>query len=334
MIVCNSLWRKALVVLFAIVAVLPAVGSSWQPDFLSGYEQRRLALGNGDVATVVRHLGNVAHRRAVVYLHGFNDYFFQSQLGDSIVAHGYSFYAVDLRRYGRSLRQGERPFDVGDLAVYFEEIDSVLSVAKSEGIRNVYLLGHSTGGLILSYYLQRRGTGAGFIKGLMLNSPFLDMNLSWFEEKILVPIVSIMPFKSMLISQGNSRAYSESLLKKYHGEWNYNTSWKFEVSPKVSVGWITAIHRAQKKLHKNGVDLGVPILLMRSAHSVSGGEWTEEFNRGDSVLDVNDISKFGQRLGSDVDEYVFDGGLHDLILSAEPVRNRVYATMFMWLSAR
>ena len=73
---------------------------------------------------------------------------------------------------------------------------------------------------------------------------------------------------------------------------------------------------------------------MRSAHSVSGDKWTEEFNRGDSVLDVDDISKFGRRLGSDVDEYVFDGGLHDLILSAEPVRNRVYATMFMWLSAR
>ena len=95
MIVYNSLWRKALVVLFTIVAVLPAIGSSWQQDFLSGYEQRRLALGNGDVATVVRHLGNVAHRRAVVYLHGFNDYYFQSQLGDSIVAHGYSFYALD-----------------------------------------------------------------------------------------------------------------------------------------------------------------------------------------------------------------------------------------------
>lgn len=330
----NTFRRTAFAVVFAVVAVLPAVGSSWQPDILSGYEQRKLALDNGDIATVVRHCCNSSHRQAVVYLHGFNDYFFQSQLGDSIVAHGYSFYALDLRRYGRSLRQGERPFDVDDLATYFEEIDSVLSVAKSEGIRNVYLLGHSTGGLILSYYLQQRGTGAGFVKGLMLNSPFLDMNLSWFQEKILVPLVSIMPFKSMLISQGNSRAYSESLLKRYHGEWDYNTSWKFEVSPKVSVGWITAIHRAQKKLHKKGTNISVPILLMRSARSVDGGEWNPEFNRGDSVLDVDDISKFGGRLGSDVDERVFDGGLHDLILSAETVRNQVYATMFSWLSAR
>lgn len=330
----NTFRRTVFAVFFAVVAVLSAVGSSWQPDILSGYEQRKLALGSGDVATVVRHCGNASHRQAVVYLHGFNDYFFQSQLGDSIVAHGYSFYALDLRRYGRSLRQGERPFDVDDLATYFEEIDSVLSVAKSEGIRNVYLLGHSTGGLILSYYLQQRGTGAGFVKGLMLSSPFLDMNLSWFQEKILVPLVSIMPFKSMLISQGNSRAYSESLLKRYHGEWDYNTSWKFEVSPKVSVGWITAIHRAQKKLHKKDTDISVPILLMRSARSVDGGEWNPEFNRGDSVLDVDDISKFGRRLGSDVDERVFDGGLHDLILSAESVRNQVYATMFSWLSAR
>lgn len=330
----KSLRRTAFAVVFAVVAVLPAVGSSWQPDILPGYEQRKVSLGNGDVATVVRHCGNASHRQAVVYLHGFNDYFFQSQLGDSIQAHGYSFYAVDLRRYGRSLRQGDRPFDVDDLATYFAEIDSVLSVAKADGVRNVYLLGHSTGGLILSYYLQQRGTGAGFVKGLMLNSPFLDMNLSWFQEKMLVPLVSIMPFKSMLISQGNSRAYSESLLKRYHGEWDYNTSWKFEVSPKVSVGWITAIHRAQKKLHKKDTNIGVPILLMRSARSVGGSDWNPDFNRGDSVLDVDDISKFGRRLGSDVDERVFDGGLHDLILSAESVRNQVYATMFSWLSAR
>ena len=32
---------------------------------------------------------------------GFNDYFFQAEMGRQFADSGYNFYAVDLRRYGR-----------------------------------------------------------------------------------------------------------------------------------------------------------------------------------------------------------------------------------------
>ena len=51
------------------------------------------------VSTLVRKAEPQTGRRAILYIHGYNDYFFQAQLGDSVAAHGYNFYALDLRKY-------------------------------------------------------------------------------------------------------------------------------------------------------------------------------------------------------------------------------------------
>ena len=68
-------------------------------------------------ATLVRR--NPPERgRAVLYIHGWNDYFFQTQLADEMASLGYDFYALDLRRYGRSLRPGQLAGFVSDLAAY------------------------------------------------------------------------------------------------------------------------------------------------------------------------------------------------------------------------
>ena len=42
------------------------------------------------------------HDRAVLYLHGRNDYFFQTWLADALLEAGYEFYALDLRTCGRA----------------------------------------------------------------------------------------------------------------------------------------------------------------------------------------------------------------------------------------
>lgn len=305
----------------------------WTPDILEGYLKQTIEMPDDYqgrvVSTVVKK--NVGERQsAILYLHGYNDYFFQSALGDSIVAHGYGFYALDLRKYGRSILPGQRPFQVRNLKEYFADVDAALSVMEREGVERVVLMAHSTGGLILSYYLTELEAGRPMVKALILNSPFLDMNLSKFQEKFLVPVVSFLPFKKINISQGDSRAYAESLLAKYHGEWDYDTSWKFEVSPDVTTGWITAIHKAQKHVRKHA-DIQVPVLLLHSDKSVYGQVWTPAFNSGDAVLDVDDISKYGKMLGGNVTEVVIPDGLHDLVLSRGDVRDVVYQTVFSWL---
>ena len=43
-------------------------------------------------------------KASVLYIHGFNDYFFQRELAQKMDSAGYSFYAIDLHKYGRSHR--------------------------------------------------------------------------------------------------------------------------------------------------------------------------------------------------------------------------------------
>ena len=68
------------------------------------------------------------HRRAVLYVHGWNDYFFQTHLADHLTDLGFDFYAIDLRRYGRSLRRGHLHGFITDLDDYGLELAAATEV--------------------------------------------------------------------------------------------------------------------------------------------------------------------------------------------------------------
>lgn len=314
--------------------------TDWQNDVLGDSYRMRYVNQHDDYdgavkSTIIRKEALCdSSSRAVLYVHGFNDYFFQKEMGDRFSDSCYNFYAVDLRKYGRSIIDGQKKFEARNLNEYFADIDSALHQIVADGNKEITLIGHSTGGLITSYYLDC-GQGRDYpINGLILNSPFLDWNLSKFQESILVPLVSKLKpiLKKIKISQGGGTDYSQSLLKKHHGEWDYNTNWKLEKSPDVSIGWISAIQNAQHKLQSKDVNIDKPVLLLHSDKSVGGNSRTEEYNNGDAVLDVNDISKYGKHLSkAGVTEITEKGGLHDLVLSRPEVRNKVYDDIFHWL---
>ena len=135
----------------------------------------------------------------------------------------------------------------------------------------------------------------------------------------------------MKITQGESTAYGESLLKGAHGEWTFDTRWKMPRSPDVTAGWVRAISLAQHDLRDGKADIRVPILLLYSSRSVNCSEWTPEFQRADAVLDVNDIKKYGMELGPHVTCVKVMNGMHDLVLSAPTVREPLYRFIFQWL---
>lgn len=280
------------------------------------------------VSTIIRHDSIVARSRGILYIHGFNDYFFQSALGDSIVSHEWNFRAVDLRRYGRSMRPGMKRYQVRNLNEYFPDIDSAVVDMTNAGIDTIVILAHSTGGLIASLYMNANPPEQ--ITGLILNSPFLEWNMNSFTRKVLIPMVSCIGahFPNIKIKQDSSSDYAKSLLSSYNGEWTFDTTKKLIVSPSVTSGWIHAIQSGQKELQHHS-SITVPILLMHSSASVDGKHAAD----GDAVLNVKDISYWGRRLGINVKEVTVPGGLHDLILSKPAVRTAVYESIFKWLEA-
>ena len=89
--------------------------TDWQPDTeLPLYSQRVFELGadpDGEspiAATLIRAPKRPRSAKgAVLYIHGFTDYFFHEPLAEFFVAQGYHFYALDLRKCGRSRRAGQ-----------------------------------------------------------------------------------------------------------------------------------------------------------------------------------------------------------------------------------
>ncbi len=324
--------------LLAIIAIAASMAAAWQTDVLGdGYEMRYVDQGtdySGTVrSTIVRKDSDCGRRNGILYVHGYNDYFFQKEMGDRFVDSCINFYAVDLRKYGRSIMPGQKKFQARDLHEYFADIDSALAQMHADGIDDIVLMGHSTDGLITSLYMNEHPDSA--IRGLILNSPFLDWNFSGFMRKVAIPAFGSLGklFPNLSISQGDGTGYAESLLKDYHGEWDYNQDWKVVHPEKVDASWTRAISSAQKELKKGG-KIDVPILLMHSSGSVSGDKWTPEFQKNDAVLNVKDISRIGRGLGQDVTEDTVTDGLHDLMLSAPPVREKAYDDMFRWIRER
>ncbi|WP_345112472.1 alpha/beta hydrolase [Hymenobacter algoricola] len=315
---------------------MPAA-NSYQPDMLGpDFEQLILpqpADYEGPVqSTLVRRRATQPGRRAVLYVHGFNDYFFQQEMAAQYQQHGYRFYALDLRKYGRSWLPHQQPNHVRNLREYYADLDDALTVMQAEGHDQIVLSGHSTGGLVTALYCQD-GRNRGAVSALFLNSPFLAMHQSWVNRHVGVPLAAAagrfapdLKLPAMLPS-----VYGESLHQQYRGEWDYYLPWKpLDIFP-VTLGWLRAIHAGHQRVRR-GLAIAVPVLVLHSQQTAAGKGWNDEFFRADIVLNVRDIRTLAPRLGERVTVQAIAGGLHDLVLSAPAVRAQVYRTLFAWLA--
>jgi len=85
----------------------------------------------------------------------------------------------------------------------------------------------------------------------------------------------------------------------------------------------------------SGLSIESPVLLMHAGSSAwPKGVWREEYLANDIVLNVAHMKARGPRLGTDVTLHAFAGGIHDLVLSKQPVRGLVLASLVEWLNAR
>lgn len=279
------------------------------------------------VSTFIAHKANNHRNKAVLYLHGYNDYFFQYQMGDSVLAHGLDFYAVELRKYGRSKMENQQWFEVKDLSEYYADIDSAIARIKADGTKEIYFLAHSTGGLVASLYLNDRQNEKS-IKAAVFNSPFLDFNLPCVVRNGLIPVLTF--FRPVLgkarISQGKSSVYANSLLKDRQGEWEFDTLMKFPVSPSVSINWLSAIKRGHRKV-KKGLNIACPVLVLSSDASNGDAATT------DRVLNYKHIMKRADKLGNSICKRTIHHGKHDLALSIKPARDEFYRQMFDFIAA-
>ncbi|MFI6511211.1 alpha/beta hydrolase [Streptosporangium sp. NPDC050855] len=307
------------------------------PDVLGpGYELTVLPMADDHegpvVASLVRRRADGPARGAVLYVHGFTDYFFQTHLADHFVARGFDFYGLDLRKYGRSLLPHQTRGFVRSLTEYFPEIDEAVRVVRErDGHQRVVLNAHSTGGLIAPLWADRV-RGRGLVQALVLNSPFLDLNVPSplrAAADLLRGPLSRLPAGAVLPLVA-ATAYGTSLHRTHHGEWDFDLEWKPIGGFPVHAAWLAAVRRAQRRLH-GGLGVDVPVLVLCAEKGLRLRAFAPEARGADVVLDPRQIARWSTSIGPHVTCVRIAGGMHDLVLSPEPVRGRVLAEIDRWL---
>ncbi|MEV0359976.1 alpha/beta hydrolase [Nocardia sp. NPDC050697] len=325
-------------------------GEQWQPDVLgTNYQQRTLPLGTdpdgeGEIfATLVRYRPEEiastpadTETPAVLYLHGFTDYFFQQHVAEHFAGRGHRFYALDLRKCGRSLRDGQSPHFVTDLASYDAELDEALRIVRAETGAPVLLVAHSTGGLILPLWLDRlharTGTQTAGVIGLVLNSPWFDLQGPAYYRSVGTPVIDVLGRfrKTAALPAPAITAYGDSLHHTVSGEWEYNLDWKPLSGFPVRFGWLRAIRRGHARLHR-GLSIGVPALILRSRLTKFAREYGPAIDVADAVLDVEQIQRWSGCLGDRTNIVPIEGARHDVFLSSEKPRAEAFAELDSWL---
>ncbi len=285
------------------------------------------------VITLFRRNANADKKKAVLYIHGFNDYFFQTHLADKVNASGYNFYALELRKYGRSILPHQRPNDFRNYKEYFDDIYKSLDIIRHNyGNTKVVLMGHSTGGLLVSLFAHHY-KNENIVDALILNSPFFEFNVSPLLLHTFIPLMTCLgkKFPGIPSPVGLDKGYGYSMHKSHYGEWDYELSLKPDAGFKIHASWIRGIHLAQKELQR-GLNISIPVLVMYSGSSVKPGNYKPEMQHADSVLNVKDIEKYANIIGTNVEHAVFEGGVHDLVLSDKPVREKVLDKIAIFLN--
>ena len=368
----------------------PAPSDHWRQDVLGAdYESRTIPLMDDDagpvVATLIRYRGRASsaptsspaapalspapttsptdtHSASseatpqpphfvLLYIHGRNDYFFQRELAEDIDGCGGAFYALDLRRYGRSLRPGQRMGFVSNLSLYDEDISEALDLIREDyPDLPLVLMGHSTGGLLATLWANRH---PGALDGLILNSAWLEMQTMASMRSAVAPILERIASRNPMwaVPGGDGPDhYGRSLREGWNAldtplpdslaaypddpavkGWSYALEWKRPGSYPAYAAWLEAILDGHENI-ASSVHLDIPVLSMMSTSSYFGEEFSEAVFSSDVVLDREVILERSARLGPLVTMASFPGK-HDLLLSDPQVRAEVYETMNRWIGA-
>jgi alpha-beta hydrolase superfamily lysophospholipase len=316
--------------------------TAWRPDVLgAGYEQRTVELEPDDegdvVVTVVRYAPDteepIRPARAVLYVHGWSDYFFQTELAETWHGLGAAFYALDLRKYGRSLRPHQTPGYVEHLVDYDPDIAAALDVVREDLGAHVaiMLMGHSTGGLVAALWAHRH---PGVVRGLVLNSPWLELQGSSVARTVSGPAIrQLARFQPRApLPNVDPGYYARTLRDRDDGSWVIDDAWRPVPSFPVRAGWLRAIISGHARVAA-GLAVDSPVLVLLAERSLFSTRWSEDMRSADIVLDVEPLARRAAHLGRVVTIVRIPGGMHDLSLSAPEPRARFFAEIVRWSAA-
>jgi hypothetical protein len=118
-------------------------------------------------------------RVAVLYIPTFSDYFWNDEIMELFKDEDYQFYALEMRRYGRSLHldQGHHPNLCFEVCEYYEEIGRAIHIMRIfDGMEKVLLFGHGSGAIIAANYINDHNE---LVDGFLAISPLVMLHTAF-----------------------------------------------------------------------------------------------------------------------------------------------------------
>lgn len=293
-----------------------------------------------------------AARPAMLFVHGMTDFFFQTHVAEHFHEQGYAVYAIDLRKCGRSHREGQTWHHVTSQSIYDEDLSIAVSLIGA-GHAGVIPVGHSTGGLDVTMFLSRlhaaaqRGDTARaalhrVVRAAVLNSPWLglqfDNTTNFIIRHVFPQLVKVTPHWH--VPGGINPTYGRTLHVEENGEWDYDRYYKPLLPRPKQISWLVGVNREIEKLRSGRWSTGVPTLLLCSDSSSSGrSEPDAEGNEvpverafvTDTILKVSQMHEAAPMVDPDCRVRVVPGAMHDVFLSRPAVRADAFAAVDEWL---
>jgi acylglycerol lipase len=246
-------------------------------------------------------------RAVVVICHGVNSHSGQYLWsGEQFSARGFAVYALDLRGRGRS--DGER-FYVEDVADYASDIANTVALAKSRhrGLQ-VFLLGHSAGGVSSSIYvLDHQDQLAGFI----CESFAFQVPAPGFALTAIKGLSHVAPRLPVLTLKNEDFSRDPKAVDAL----NHDPLIANEVQPAMTVA---ALVRADERLREEFPLITLPVLIMHGTDDKATVCHGSEF--------------FYQTAGSkDKTLKLYEGHYHDLLNDLG--KAQVIADMSTWIDS-
>ncbi|VXB27233.1 Lysophospholipase [Arthrobacter sp. 9V] len=271
---------------------------------------------------------------AILFLHGWSDYFFNTELASFWAEQGYDFYALDMHNHGRSLQADMPGGYVANLTDYDAEIEKAIDIIHDDRAASpkgsLTLMGHSTGGLVAALWASRHPDD---VQHLILDSPWLEMHGSSLVRRaaqaMVSPIAKLRPETVLRLPERGF--YFRSISSTAEGEWTLDENYRPPLAFPVRAGWLSAVFAGHSQVAR-GLKLEMPVLVLTSTTSANGMVWQESMRRSDAVLDVGVIALRAMALGRTVTLERIDGALHDVFLSAPAVRKDAYARLARWVN--
>lgn len=337
----------------------------WQADLLGpGFEAISLELPRDEEgelpATLVRHLPAADPHRipgtpdrggfVFLYMHGWNDYFYQREMARHVSLAGGYFFALDLSKYGRSWRPWQTFGWTEDVLGYDLDLAAALEqIRKLHPDLPLLLSGHSTGGLVACYWAMRNRAQ---LSALLLTSPWIEMPKGMIQRKTAFTAGNLLgrrrgrtPLPMRRDSDSTYQVSLEGWNPKYDGQlpeelirwkadpsisgWNLVPQWKGTQNSVVRIGWLGAIAKAQQSvLHSKPLNL--PVYFYTSTQSYEGKR-NRKAMYADTVLNVETLCSAAWKLSTQLTLERYRGK-HDPMLSFPPIRKEIWMGMHRWFA--